>query len=88
MVKKCCAHCGHVICYRGKGTRYECMRMTVDANGICDRFQDNVPPSEIMRRIDKKLKELEKIPDGQFKLREFPPFHQNYHVQETKDDIS
>ena len=49
-------------------------------NGICDRFQPMVSSFEIMRLIDKKIAELETYEDGQFKLKKYPPFGQNYHV--------
>ena len=76
--RKCCKNCGHVTCY-GSG-KYECQKRKVDMNGICDRFQPMVSSFEIMRLIDKKIAELETYEDGQFKLKKYPPFGQNYHV--------
>ena len=83
--KKCCKTCGHCTKYNvGKvSEKYECMTRWVDANGICDRYQPNITPAEIMKRIDRDLKRLEKVEDGKFELTKRPPFGQNYRIQGT-----
>lgn len=84
----CCKNCGHCTKYNvGKaGEKFECVIGLVDEFGICDRYQADISPSQIMRRIDAELKRLEKsgIEDGQYKLKVRPPFGQNYRVQRKK----
>ena len=81
----CCKNCGHVTRYNvgHAGEKYECVTGRVDENGICDRYQPDISPSQIMKRVDAELKKLEKsgIEDGQYKLKVRPPFGQNYRVQ-------
>lgn len=80
---ECCKTCGHVTCYKNS-RRYECMKMVVSPNGICDRYQENISPTGIMRKIDEAMKELENVEDGQYQIKQRPPFHQNYHIIEGK----
>ena len=90
--KMCCKNCGHVTFYK-TSNKYECQKQKVDKNGVCDRYQQNVSPSVILKCIDKKIAELDKYEDGQFylieiaargggqfELKKYPPFGQNYHV--------
>ena len=85
VVKKCCKNCGHVTCYKLSRTRYECPFGAVSPNGVCDRFQQNISPTAITRRIDMALKELAKVADGELKITQRPPFGQNYRVQTEEE---
>ena len=76
---KCCKRCGHVNYYPTSNT-YECLTRKVEANGVCDRFQENLSPSAIMKKIDKEIARLEKMEDGAYKLKQYPDFWQNYHL--------
>ena len=83
---KCCRTCGHSTKYNlGKASeKIECMTKWVDPNGICDRFQPNISPTQIMKKIDEGLKRLERIEDGKYELTVRPPFGKNYRVQGAK----
>ena len=61
------------------------MKRKVDPRGICDRYQKDMTPSEIMKHIDRKLKELEQMPDGKYIPVQKPPFHQNYSLPGGKE---
>ena len=84
----CCKNCGHCTKYSIGRTsvKYECAFGNVDPFGICDRYQADISPSQIMRRIDSEIKWLDSlgVEDGQYKLKVRPPFGQNYRVQERK----
>lgn len=81
--KSCCKNCGHVTYYSHcRKQHYECMGRKVAPNGICDRYQRNVSVSEICKKLDKAIAELDKVEDGQYELKERPPFGQNYRVVE------
>ena len=75
-----CKNCGHVICYSYVTKHYECNHKVVSPYGVCDRYQPDITPAQIMRKIDASLKELEKYEDGKYELKVRPPFHQNYHL--------
>ena len=81
---KCCKNCGHCTRYNvGKSKeKYECVIGIVDEYGICDRYQPDISPSQIMKRIDEEIKRLDSlaIEDGQYKLKVRPPFGQNYRL--------
>lgn len=84
-IEKCCKNCGYVTVYsghgKGKPDKYECINlMEVKANGVCDRWSKIVTPSEIMKRIDKEIKRIEKIEPKDFHLKDRPKYGQNYHV--------
>ena len=78
----CCRRCGHVTYYTsGKARRYECENgKKVQADGVCDRFQPNISPAEIMRKMDREIKRLEKMGDGAYELKKRPPLGQNYRL--------
>ena len=84
IVKPCCKNCGHCTKYLiGRpSARYECAFGNVDPYGICDRYQPDISPSQIMRKIDTEIKKLEKsdVEDGQYRLKVRPPFGQNYRL--------
>ena len=87
-VLNCCQKCGHVTRYRGSFPRYECENgKKVDKNGTCDRFQLNISPSEIMRKIDKEIDRLEKMKDGEYQLTKRPPFGQNYRILKREETV-
>lgn len=81
---RCCKTCGHVTFYP-RTRKYECLKLETDPFGICDRWQEDVLSPTIMKRIDAKIKELEKCEDGQYQLTKRPPLRQNYRVQELKE---
>ena len=74
----CCKNCTYVTYYKNYSKKFECAGILVKPNGICDKFSRDVTPREIMRRIDKRLKELENVPEGKYKIQEVPNYHQNY----------
>ena len=79
MSANCCKNCVYVTYYKHLSKKYECAGKEVKANGICDKFTRDITPKEIMRRIDKKLKEYENIPEGNYTIKEPPAYRQNYH---------
>ncbi len=81
-MKPRCEVCGHCTKYRipGRPRRYECAFGVVSPYGICDRFQPDVSPSEIMRVIDREMKRLESFEDGKYQLKTYPDFGQNYRL--------
>ena len=82
-----CKKCGHVTKYNGTVPRYECENgAKVDPYGLCDRFQLNLSPSAIMRKIDKEIERLEKLEDGVYRLTKRPPFGQNYRIVEKGEN--
>jgi len=81
---KCCKNCGHCTYYRYL-KRYECGGVEVKKNGICDRWQKDCTPNEIMKKIDKKLKELENVENGTYKLKVYPALRTNYREQTDEE---
>lgn len=75
---KCCKNCGNCTVYKHKPYRYECAGKVVQKNGICDRYVKNYSPSEVIRRMDRRLRELERMTPEEYVPKELPPFHQNY----------
>ena len=80
----CCKNCGYVTFYRSSG-RYECMKQTVEPNGICDRWIKNYSPHAIMKIIDKAIKDLENQPDGKYELKKRPAFMENYRLMTAEE---
>ena len=78
----CCKNCGHCTKYHNKNGvhKYECVCGIVDPYGICDRYQPDISPTQIMKVIDDDLIRLSKFEDGKFRLTERPPFGQNYRI--------
>lgn len=83
---KTCKNCGHATYYKGhrgngQGGRLECTNgIVVDKNGVCDRWIKDVTCAEVMRRIDKEIKRIDKIPPSEFQLKVRPNFGENYRI--------
>ena len=77
-----CKNCGHCTRYNSRRGiyRYECAFGNVDPDCVCDRYQPDCSPAEIMRKIDRDIKRLNSVPDGKYELIKRPPFGQNYRV--------
>ncbi len=75
----CCRNCGHVTCYKLNKKYYECMNgNVVKPEMVCDRFQKNITPAEIIKRAEKEIQRLEQFEDGRYELKKYPPVGQNY----------
>ena len=75
----CCQNCGHVTFYNKHGKYYECVSgKIVRPEMVCDRFQKDLSSAEIIKKMDKEIKRLEKYEDGQYTLKQYPPVGQNY----------
>ena len=78
--EKCCRKCGNVTYYSRKN-RYECQKREVSPDGVCDRFQKSCSTEEMMRRLEKAIKRIEKYDDGTYVVNTLPPYGQNYREQ-------